>query len=121
MLEDSTTTNTQRNHAEILLRSSQGKGSSAIALTLGVAPSTVSRVRRQFVEHGLDAVLAEKRGGDRSGGETRTISPEIGNEAAKLHREGVSFRELAKRFDFSPEGIRLAIQRRQEHDDERTR
>lgn len=52
--------------ARILLKADQGEGGAAwtdaaIAGALEVHPTTVARVRRQFVEHGLDAALARKR------------------------------------------------------------
>jgi transposase len=52
--------------ARILLKADHGEGGpgwsdAAIAGALDVHPSTVQRVRRQFVEAGLDATLARKR------------------------------------------------------------
>lgn len=52
--------------ARILLKADQGEGGAAwsdaaIAGALEVHPTTVARVRRQFVDDGLDAVLARKR------------------------------------------------------------
>jgi transposase len=53
--------------ANILLMADQGKGNSEIAASLNASTSTVYRVKRKFVEHGLEFALAEKsrRGGDR--------------------------------------------------------
>ena len=52
--------------ARILLKANQGEGGpgwtdAAIAGALEVHPATVARVRRQYVEAGLDAALARKR------------------------------------------------------------
>jgi hypothetical protein len=52
--------------ARILLKTNQGEGGAAwsdaaIAGALEVHPTTVARVRRQFVEAGLDAALERKR------------------------------------------------------------
>ena len=52
-------------HARILLKADQGEGGAAwadaaIAGALEVHPATVARVRRQFVEEGLEAALARK-------------------------------------------------------------
>ncbi len=52
--------------ARILLKADQGEGGpgwadAAIAGALEVHPATVARVRRQFVEEGLEAALARKR------------------------------------------------------------
>jgi hypothetical protein len=52
--------------ARILLKANQGEGGPgwtdvAIAGALEVHPATVARVRRQYVEAGLDAALARKR------------------------------------------------------------
>ena len=52
--------------ARILLKADQGEGGAgwadaAIAGALEVHPTTVARVRRQFVEEGLEAALARKR------------------------------------------------------------
>jgi len=52
--------------ARILLKTNQGEGGpcwsdDAIAGALEVHPTTVARVRRQFVEQGLDAALDRKR------------------------------------------------------------
>jgi hypothetical protein len=52
--------------ARILLKANQGEGGpgwtdEAIAGALEIHPATVARVRRQFVEQGLDAALARKR------------------------------------------------------------
>jgi hypothetical protein len=52
--------------ARILLKADQGEGGAAwadaaIAGALEVHPTTVARVRRQFVEAGVDAALARKR------------------------------------------------------------
>ena len=52
--------------ARILLKTNQGEGGpcwsdDAIAGALEVHPTTVARVRRQFVEQGLDATLERKR------------------------------------------------------------
>lgn len=52
--------------ARILLKADQGEGGAAwtdaaIAGALDVHPTTVARVRRQFVEEGLDAALERKR------------------------------------------------------------
>lgn len=52
--------------ARILLKANQGEGGpgwsdAAIAAALEVHPTTVARVRRQFVEAGLEAALERKR------------------------------------------------------------
>jgi hypothetical protein len=52
-------------HARILLKADQGEGGpawadAAIAGALEVHPATVARVRRAFVEDGLDAALTRK-------------------------------------------------------------
>ena len=52
--------------ARILLKANQGEGGpswsdAAIAGALEVHPTTVARIRRQFVEAGLDAALERKR------------------------------------------------------------
>jgi hypothetical protein len=52
-------------HARILLKADQGEGGpawadAAIAGALEVHPATVARVRRRFVEEGLEAALARK-------------------------------------------------------------
>ena len=52
-------------HARILLKANQGEGGpawtdAAIAGALEVHPATVARVRRAFVEEGLEAALARK-------------------------------------------------------------
>jgi hypothetical protein len=52
--------------ARILLKANQGEGGpgwsdAAIAGALEVHPTTVARIRRQFVEQGLEAVLERKR------------------------------------------------------------
>jgi homeodomain-containing protein len=52
--------------ARVLLKANQGEGGpawtdAAIAGALEVHPTTVARVRRQFVEEGLEAALARKR------------------------------------------------------------
>ena len=52
--------------ARILLKANQGEGGpgwtdAAIAGALEVHPATVARVRRQYVEAGLEAALARKR------------------------------------------------------------
>lgn len=52
-------------HARILLKANQGEGGpawtdAAIARAVDVHPATVSRVRRAYVEDGLDAALAPK-------------------------------------------------------------
>ena len=52
--------------ARILLKADQGEGGAAwsdaaIAGALAVHPTTVARIRRQFVEAGLEAALARKR------------------------------------------------------------
>jgi hypothetical protein len=52
-------------HARILLKANQGEGGSgwtdtAIAGAVEVHPATVARVRRAYVEHGLDAALERK-------------------------------------------------------------
>jgi hypothetical protein len=52
--------------ARILLKADQGEGGAAwadaaIAGALEVHPTTVARIRRQFVEAGLDAALERKR------------------------------------------------------------
>ena len=52
-------------HARILLKANQGEGGpawtdAAIAGAVEVHPATVARVRRAFVEEGLDAALARK-------------------------------------------------------------
>lgn len=52
-------------HARILLKADQGEGGpawadTAIARALDVHPATVGRVRRAYVETGLDAALARK-------------------------------------------------------------
>lgn len=52
--------------ARILLKANQGEGGAgwgdaAIAGALEVHPATVARVRRQYVEQGLEAVLERKR------------------------------------------------------------
>ena len=52
-------------HARILLKANQGEGGAgwtdaAIAGALDVHPATVARVRRAFVEAGLDAALVRK-------------------------------------------------------------
>jgi hypothetical protein len=52
--------------ARILLKADQGEGGAAwadaaIAGALEVHPTTVARIRRQCVEHGLDAALARKQ------------------------------------------------------------
>lgn len=49
-------------HARILLKADQGEGGAAwgdtaIAVSLEVHPATVARVRRQYVEEGLEAAL----------------------------------------------------------------
>jgi hypothetical protein len=53
-------------HARILLKANQGEGGAAwsdaaIAGALEVHPTTVARVRRQFVDAGLEAALERKR------------------------------------------------------------
>ena len=53
-------------HARILLKANQGEGGPAwtdamVAGALEVHPATVARIRRQFVEQGLEAALARKR------------------------------------------------------------
>src|SRR5512132_3240712 len=52
--------------ARILLKADQGEGGAAwtdtaIAGALEIHPTTVARVRRQFVEQGLEAALERKR------------------------------------------------------------
>ncbi len=52
-------------HARILLKADQGEGGPgwpdvAIAGAVAVHPATVGRVRRAYVEHGLDAALDRK-------------------------------------------------------------
>src|SRR4030095_6921656 len=52
--------------ARILLKADQGEGGAAwadaaIAGALEVHSTTVARIRRQFVEHGLESALARKR------------------------------------------------------------
>jgi transposase len=52
-------------HARILLKTDQGEGGpgwsdAAIAGALEIHPATVGRVRRSYVEHGLDAALDRK-------------------------------------------------------------
>jgi hypothetical protein len=53
-------------HARVLLKANQGEGGAAwsdaaIAGALEIHPTTVARVRRQFVEEGLAAALERKR------------------------------------------------------------
>ena len=50
----------QRNRGEALLRADDGETDAEIAQALGTTPNTVARVRRRFVEEGLDAALAER-------------------------------------------------------------
>ena len=46
------------NHAHILLKSAEGKWTDAqISQAFGVSEATIWRVRRRFVEHGLDDAL----------------------------------------------------------------
>jgi len=46
------------NHAQILLKSDEGKWTDAqISQAFGVSEATIWRVRRRFVEHGLDEAL----------------------------------------------------------------
>jgi hypothetical protein len=52
--------------ARVLLKADQGEGGAAwadtaIAGALEIHPTTVARIRRQFVEHGLEAALERKR------------------------------------------------------------
>jgi hypothetical protein len=52
-------------HARVLLKANQGEGGpawadAAIAAALEIHPATVARVRRAYVEDGLDAALARK-------------------------------------------------------------
>ena len=46
--------------AHVLLRAADGLTDAAIASGLGVWPSTVERLRRRFVEEGLEAALSER-------------------------------------------------------------
>ena len=50
----------QRNRGEALLRADDGETDAEIAQALGTTPNTVARVRRRFVQEGLDAALAER-------------------------------------------------------------
>ena len=50
----------QRNRGESLLRADDGETDAEIAQALGNTPNTVARVRRRFVQEGLDAALAER-------------------------------------------------------------
>jgi hypothetical protein len=68
--------------ARVLLKADQGEGGAAwtdaaIAGALEVDPTTVARIRRQFVDQGLDAALARKRPDRRY---VRTL-----DEAAEAH------------------------------------
>jgi hypothetical protein len=121
VLADPNTTEIEQTRARVLLLSSAGKFGSQICRELGVARSYVSRVKHDFLAYGLDYVLTDRRGGQREGDATRYITPEIAEEAKNLHEDGASFRELAKKFDFSPEGIRLAIERKNREGDELNR
>lgn len=52
--------------ARVLLKADQGEGGAAwadtaVAGALEIHPATVARIRRQFVEHGLEAALERKR------------------------------------------------------------
>lgn len=50
------------NHAHILLKSAEGKWTDAqISQAFGVSEATIWRVRRRFVEHGLDDALNRRR------------------------------------------------------------
>ena len=50
----------QRIRGEALLRADDGETDAEIAQALGTTPNTVARVRRRFVQEGLDAALAER-------------------------------------------------------------
>ena len=50
----------QRYRCDILLRADEGDTDREIADELGVHPATVRRVRRRFVEHGLEAALIDR-------------------------------------------------------------
>ncbi len=48
-------------HAQILLKSAEGKWTDAqISHAFGVSEATIWRVRRRFVDHGLDAALKRR-------------------------------------------------------------
>jgi hypothetical protein len=99
--------------ARALIDASVGMPNAQIADHVGLAESTISVIRKQFVEGGIDAVLSALHGGSRlGGGGTRKISDDEVDEATLLHAKGVSFRDLARRFDISPEGIRQAMIRK---------
>jgi transposase len=106
----------QQNRAQILLLSADGMKAVAIAERLGVTTGHISRVRNQFVEQGLEAVLGDPHRPGPAVGAWSKISPEVAKEAGELHEQGSSFRELAKKYDVSPEGIRIAINRQKEND-----
>ena len=56
VLDDETSCKTKLNRASILLMSANGIRASEISETLDVGRATVSIIRRQFVEHGIDRV-----------------------------------------------------------------
>ena len=76
--------------ARVLLKADQGEGGAAwadaaIAGALELHPTTVARIRRQFVEEGLDAALVRKRP-DR-------VYPRVLDGAAEAHLIAVACSE----------------------------
>jgi hypothetical protein len=114
VLSNANATAHQHARARILKMSGEKLTSTTIADELHVSAGYISRVRREFIEGGVERVLFE--GSLRTGAPTQ-IPQSIVDDAAKLHARGVSFRELADKFGFSHAGMRYAISRRREVDD----
>lgn len=87
--------------ARILLKADQGEGGAAwadaaIAGALEVHPTTLARIRRRCVEHGLDAALERKRP-DRVYAHAFSISSTLGKAMGRA-ASGASLRSPLEAF-----------------------
>lgn len=121
VLDDANAAPFIKTRATILLRSAAGERAGVIAKDVGVDRRLVSWVRHEFAEHGIGHLLTNRVGQHVDDDSVRQITPEIANQAGELHEQGVTFRELAKKFNFSPEGIRQAIERQAKNEEGRSR
>ena len=103
--------------ARILLLANQGKGDTEIAKTLGVGRSTALRIRKRYLEEGLQSALIDK---PRSG-QPKKYNERHAAEIIALHPEGskrwslsLLCEELRKREGFetiNKETIRLILKK----------
>lgn len=91
-----------------------------IANELSVSIYTVSRVRRAFVEHGLDSALSVRiHRQDAKGVRTKynpdgtphRVTPEIAQKIKEEFEGGATRREIAEKMGFGYMTIKLLIQR----------